>query len=87
MNGPAATDPAATDAAATDVVAIDPAVTGPAATVAACGLCGRSRAEEPPLAALAWVSETERGQTRWLCGTCARAHVRDIEGKLPAEYW
>ena len=52
-----------------------------------CTLCGKARAGEPPLAALAWVSETERGTTTWLCGACARAHVRDIEGKLPAEYW
>lgn len=37
--------------------------------------------------ALAWVVEnTDRGKV-WLCQVCARAHTRDIEGKLPAEYW
>ncbi|GLW94015.1 hypothetical protein [Actinokineospora globicatena] len=52
-----------------------------------CSLCGRTRDGEPPVRALAWVSEQdERGQT-WLCPECAREHVRDIEGKLPADYW
>jgi hypothetical protein len=37
--------------------------------------------------ALAWVSTRERGVLRWLCPDCARQHVRDIEGKLPDEYW
>jgi hypothetical protein len=41
----------------------------------------------PPIVALAWVLEnTPRGQV-WLCPDCARNHVRDIEGKLPDEYW
>jgi hypothetical protein len=39
------------------------------------------------MTALAWVVEnTARGQV-WLCPACARTHVRDIEGKLPDEYW
>jgi hypothetical protein len=33
------------------------------------------------------VSTRERGTIRWLCPDCARRHVRDIEGKLPDEYW
>jgi hypothetical protein len=33
------------------------------------------------------VSTRERGTLRWLCPDCARQHVRDIEGKLPDEYW
>jgi hypothetical protein len=37
--------------------------------------------------ALTWVPERERGRTQWMCPSCARTHVRDIEGKLPAEYW
>ncbi|QWF79040.1 hypothetical protein HUW46_02444 [Amycolatopsis sp. CA-230715] len=37
--------------------------------------------------ALAWVSEHERGRVRHLCPDCARSHTRDIEGKLPGEYW
>ncbi|MGV9298328.1 MULTISPECIES: hypothetical protein [Amycolatopsis] len=53
-----------------------------------CSRCGRARAAETdPLAALAWVSTKENGEQRWLCPDCARNHVRDIEGKLPDEYW
>jgi hypothetical protein len=37
--------------------------------------------------ALAWVSERQGERMSWLCPVCARAHVRDIEGKLPEEYW
>lgn len=55
---------------------------------ATCSRCGAERAaEQDPALVLAWVSETERGVLRWLCPRCAREHVRDIEGKLPAEYW
>ncbi|GAA3439492.1 hypothetical protein GCM10018954_091130 [Kutzneria kofuensis] len=53
-----------------------------------CSICGRRRdPTAAPAEALAWVSERDRGGQRWLCPGCARAHVRDIEGKLPAEYW
>jgi hypothetical protein len=55
---------------------------------AACTRCGRTRGtDEDPATALAWVSSRERGGLRWLCPACARQHVRDIEGKLPDEYW
>jgi len=54
----------------------------------ACSRCGRLRdVDADPVAALAWVAERERGAVRWLCPRCARDHVRDIEAKLPAEYW
>ncbi|KAA9155563.1 hypothetical protein FPZ12_029660 [Amycolatopsis acidicola] len=54
----------------------------------ACSRCGAPRAAEgDPAVALAWVSEKEDGVVRWLCPSCARGHVRDIEGKLPAEFW
>lgn len=54
----------------------------------ACTRCGRTRgADEDPATALAWVASRERGGLRWLCPDCARQHVRDIEGKLPDEYW
>jgi hypothetical protein len=61
----------------------------PVSDVAAalCARCGRSRAGAPPVEALAWVMENDRRGQSWLCPTCARTHVRDIEGKLPAEYW
>lgn len=52
-----------------------------------CSRCGRSRADAPPSEALAWVHEKDQDRESWLCPTCARSHVRDIEGKLPAEYW
>lgn len=53
-----------------------------------CTRCGRIRgADEDPATALAWVSSRERGALTWLCPDCARQHVRDIEGKLPDEYW
>jgi rubredoxin len=52
-----------------------------------CSRCGRSKATAAPIDALAWVSERTNGHLTWLCPTCARTHVRDIEGKLPEEYW
>lgn len=52
-----------------------------------CHRCGARREDQNPAARLAWVSEREGDRTRWLCAQCARAHVRDIEGKLPSEYW
>jgi hypothetical protein len=59
----------------------------PAPAPVNCVRCGRSRADAPPAEALAWVmTHDERGRS-WLCSACARTHVRDIEGKLPDEYW
>ncbi|HEV8563269.1 MAG TPA: hypothetical protein VGR06_43690 [Actinophytocola sp.] len=52
-----------------------------------CARCNRSRTNDPPLVALAWVVENGVRGRAWLCPSCARAHVRDIEGKLPDEYW
>jgi hypothetical protein len=52
-----------------------------------CKRCGRSRAEVPPAEALAWSMESDGRSQSWLCVSCARTHVRDIEGKLPDEYW
>ena len=53
-----------------------------------CARCGRTRASVSDAAELlAWVRQRERGVDQWLCHGCARAHVRDIEGKLPADYW
>jgi len=52
-----------------------------------CKRCGRSRADAPPAEALAWSMEVARAGQSWLCPGCARIHVRDIEGKLPDEYW
>lgn len=55
--------------------------------VVACAMCGAPRPDDRSLTTLAWVRENEDGRTRWLCPSCAREHVRDIEGKLPADYW
>lgn len=52
-----------------------------------CKRCGRSRAAAAPAEALAWSMENDRSGQSWLCPACARTHVRDIEGKLPDEYW
>ncbi|MBO0839236.1 MAG: hypothetical protein J2O49_00215 [Sciscionella sp.] len=55
-----------------------------------CTQCGRVRDERgSAIDALAWMTERDRpgDAPRWLCPRCARAHVRDIEGKLPSEYW
>lgn len=55
-----------------------------------CRQCGASQAAADPVTALAWVSERldgSAGPVRWLCPACARTHARDIEGKLPGEYW
>ncbi len=35
----------------------------------------------------AWALDREDGETRWLCPDCARAHARDIEARLPPEWW
>ncbi|WP_206797695.1 hypothetical protein [Amycolatopsis sp. MtRt-6] len=53
-----------------------------------CTRCGRTRTDDDdPATALAWVATRERGRVQWLCPDCARRHARDIEGKLPDEYW
>ncbi|GLZ30763.1 hypothetical protein Lesp02_29520 [Lentzea sp. NBRC 105346] len=55
---------------------------------ASCYYCGRLRSSvTDPLELLAWSVEREGVSERWLCHVCAKKHVRDIEGKLPAEYW
>jgi hypothetical protein len=53
-----------------------------------CVRCGRERDQRVLTAdALAWVAERDHGTMRWLCPGCARTHARDIEAKLPQEYW
>ncbi|MHA6794709.1 hypothetical protein ACVGVM_14545 [Pseudonocardia bannensis] len=52
-----------------------------------CSLCGDVRDPSDP-AALAWAGERdERGRDRWLCPGCTRRHTRDIEARLPVEWW
>jgi rubredoxin len=55
--------------------------------VETCRLCGVARDEAAP-SALAWARERDPdGRESWLCPDCARRHVRDIEAKLPHEWW
>lgn len=57
---------------------------------ACCAHCGTSRSAADPMTALAWVSDRSEGVARgvrWMCPACARTHARDIEGKLPTEWW
>jgi hypothetical protein len=52
-----------------------------------CQLCGAARDDGGP-AALAWACERdERGRIRWMCPACARRHARDIEARLPQDWW
>lgn len=52
-----------------------------------CARCGHLRDDDDQLAALAWVSEHHGTDVSWLCPRCARTHTRDIEAKLPHEWW
>lgn len=50
-----------------------------------CRVCGHAR-ERP--GDLSWASErTADGRRCVLCPDCARRHVRDIESKLPDDWW
>jgi NMD protein affecting ribosome stability and mRNA decay len=48
-----------------------------------CGSCGRTE-DEPPLS---WSREVTARGIRWLCETCTREHVHDIETKLDDRWW
>ncbi|MCP2167896.1 hypothetical protein [Goodfellowiella coeruleoviolacea] len=52
-----------------------------------CYRCDQRQDRDDPVEALTWVPEREGQRLRWLCPACARAHVREIEGKLSHEYW
>jgi hypothetical protein len=49
-----------------------------------CRSCGVRRADQDAVTALAWVYEPG---DRWLCPRCARTQIREIESKLPDEWW
>jgi transposase-like protein len=58
-------------------------VTGPDESPV-CRRCGAGRERDD----LAWAFERDAdGTQRWLCPQCARHHVRDVEAKLPHEWW
>ncbi|NMH78824.1 hypothetical protein [Pseudonocardia xinjiangensis] len=47
-----------------------------------CRHCGAVR-DDADASALTWVHERDPGgQVRWLCPSCARRHLRDIEARL-----
>jgi hypothetical protein len=52
-------------------------------------VCRRCAAARDPDAgdAIAWGLDREDGELRWLCPSCVREHARDIEAKLPGEWW
>jgi hypothetical protein len=50
--------------------------------VPTCRHCGAVR-DDADASALTWVHERDPdGQVRWLCPSCARRHLRDIEARL-----
>jgi protein-arginine kinase activator protein McsA len=49
-----------------------------------CDSCGR-QAEEAE--SMTWVTSVENGRRKNYCETCAREHLRAIEGKLDSEWW
>jgi hypothetical protein len=55
--------------------------------VPGCRQCATTR-DVRAADALAWALERDPdGREHWLCPSCARRHVRDIEAKLPHEWW
>lgn len=53
----------------------------------ACLRCGVRQSAQDGARRLEWVLERQGDEVRRLCPDCAREHLRDIEGKLPHEYW
>jgi hypothetical protein len=52
-----------------------------------CQRCRKARDTTHP-SSLAWGRERmPDGRVFWLCPDCARQHLRDIEAKLPFEWW
>jgi hypothetical protein len=53
--------------------------------VKVCSRCGTmAQTASPPLG---WTVDFTGGRVDYLCGNCARANIRAIEGRLPEEYW
>ncbi|HEX2849252.1 MAG TPA: hypothetical protein VHN98_01810 [Acidimicrobiales bacterium] len=52
-----------------------------------CSRCGATA--DAPEGGLpeGWSLESNERGIGFLCGTCVRANIRSIEGKLPEEYW
>ncbi|HEX9683639.1 MAG TPA: hypothetical protein VGA13_11190 [Acidimicrobiales bacterium] len=58
-------------------------------TTVSCSQCGTVLDGGPDDAATqGWSMGVEAtGRVTWECGACTRRHVRDIESKLPEEFW
>lgn len=54
---------------------------------ARCRRCGTARDPDDPAAALLWSVEPAEPAPRLLCPDCVRSHARDIEAKLPEQWW
>jgi transposase len=52
-----------------------------------CAICGTARDPGAP-DSLVWGRERDAdGRVHWICPGCARRHARDIEARLPHEWW
>ncbi|WP_328469005.1 hypothetical protein [Streptomyces sp. NBC_00448] len=49
----------------------------------ACGRCGATAQGLP----LTWTCSVENGRRVYFCDTCAREHLRSIEGRLDSAWW
>lgn len=56
----------------------------PEALPVTCGRCGAAAGTVPPIT---WMCALEQGTRSYFCETCARAHIRAIEGRLDPAAW
>lgn len=61
----------------------DPSADPTARTMTACARCGTTRAGLP----LTWTCSVENGRRVYFCDSCAREHLRSIEGRLDSAWW
>jgi hypothetical protein len=53
-----------------------------------CSRCGaQQEVADPDATPVGWSFETERGRVLRYCVTCVRENIRNIEAKLPEEWW
>jgi transposase len=52
-------------------------------TSTTCGRCGTASEGLP----LTWTCSVENGRRVYFCDTCARRHLRSIEGRLDSAWW
>lgn len=50
-----------------------------------CRTCGATATDDATT--LTWGMSIEDGRTVWTCPSCARRHLRSIEGKLDSDWW